>query len=176
MPSSISAGGREGEREARGFVPAAVEEEVGALDEGDALVRRLGQQRSPRTPGGKIEPEEVPAFGAAPGSRPHPARARARRHGVPADAQRLAHALEVRLVAPMRNELEQRGLDEDGRRDVVLEHERLDLGDELCGEDQVAGADPRRNGLRERREEDDALAVRDLERRGSCSPSKRSSP
>src|SRR4029453_1243001 len=58
---------------------------------------------------------------------------------------------------------EERRLDEDRRRDVMLEDERLDLGNELLGKDEVAGSDPGGDRLRKGREEDDAFAVGDLE-------------
>jgi hypothetical protein len=48
----------------------------------------------------------------------------------------------------------------------VFENERLDLGDERIRKDQVAGADARRNRLREGGEEDDAVAAGELEESG----------
>src|SRR5207302_1594200 len=117
-------------REAR-RAPAAVTagEEVRSLDERDPGGRGPLEQVGCIDVVGEVEPDEVPAAGPAPTLATVCCKVpfERREHGVATGAQEPSDALQVRLEAAAAEELEDRRLGEEGRRDVRRDGHGLEL-------------------------------------------------
>ena len=105
--------GREREREAGRLLAAAVEEEVGALDEGDLLFARAREERLRLDARGQVEPEEIAALGVVPARVLGHVAGERRDHRVAPHTKAFAHGLEVGPEAAAGQEFEQR------RREVM---------------------------------------------------------
>ena len=151
----------EGEAEA---VLAALDHEVGAGDEGDALALGLGEQRGRVGPLGEIEPEEVAALGddeLGLGD----LLAQSSDQGVATVAQRALDEVDVGVELAGATELQHDGLGQHVGRDVGLVGALGQLRDLRRRPGQVADPDPGADRLREGGGVDDPVGRVDREHR-----------
>ena len=159
-PSSISAGETKLNASRSEFDRPA---EVGAGHERHAGLRRRTEQLGRIGALGEVEPEEVAALRAVPARAAGELAVERLEHRVTPFAQEPGHALEVRLEQAAPEEIVDRRLRQQGRRDVRRGDQRLELRGQRGRHDQVADPQPRRDRLRERRAVEDVLAAIELE-------------
>src|SRR5207302_8483491 len=137
--------------------------EVDSRDERHARLQRAREQLGGVELPGQLQPDEVAALGPAPAGAPAEAVLERLEHRIPSLAQQAADTLQVRLEQAAAQEFVQRRLRDEPRGDVRRRGATLELGRKRRGGDQVPDAQPRRNGLRERRAIANEIAALELE-------------